>query len=334
MPNAAEDCVELQLIIQNCSMSSHLSRSNRFLVALLDSFSSQQTPDCASEAADRESHGAKYSKEVDAARVTLYLCWRCLRMLDDSFQYFRHSEKCAAKKIPGNIIYIDRSFVVREVNGSKHPLFGMRLMILEHLFFQLPLKEMGPKKLSFYTFYRLVDCDLCWEEGDSELDETRIDELQIFIGFFTRSHRESFKTTINSLLVFSHFRNRGYAKTMIDFSYKQFSEMKIAGRPERPFSRSGEFVFRSYWIDAISRALDFLVLNRSEISVAMIEKLTSVHHLDQLETLKIIKDVEELKNSENKFDLERKAELESWKNSNSLKEFHRINVNYFIKKNK
>eukprot|EP00052_Salpingoeca_macrocollata_P019996 m.167358 g.167358 ORF g.167358 m.167358 type:complete len:422 (+) comp21125_c3_seq3:80-1345(+) len=194
----------------------------------------------------------------------LFICEVCLRYFRSQFSLLRHSQRCEAHP-PGEEIYRDGHLSVWEVDGKQEPPFCRNLCLLAKLFLE---QKTLYYEVGHFLFYVLTE----WTPTGAKV-----------LGYFSKENVPTIENNLSCLLTLPQYRQQGYGKLLIDFSYLLTRAEKKVGSPEKPLSDLGLVTYRSYWRDKI---LEFLsTFQYNTISIVKLSEITGISQVDIISTL-------------------------------------------------
>ncbi len=226
-----------------------------------------------------------------AGDSTIYICEFCLSYFGAKQNLARHRQRCPVFHPPGNEVYRFGKHSFFEIDGHKQKMYCRNLCLISKLFLD--------HKTLFYDvdpflFYILTEND---EQGCH------------IIGYFSKEKESLDGYNLACILTLPQYQRKGYGRLLIEFSYELTRREGRVGSPEKPLSDLGLLSYRSYWAEAIIRALktehrletnpepimldmddDGLEQKSSHISVSIdhLSKITGITTEDILHTLQAI----------------------------------------------
>ncbi|VIO95725.1 conserved hypothetical protein,hypothetical protein [Brugia malayi] len=198
----------------------------------------------------------------------LYVCEKCLDFKESKETLERHASKCWLDFPPGDEIFRQDDISIFEVDGNIAKGYCQNLCLLAKLFIDHKTLFYDVEPFLFYvlTIWNSSGCHLA--------------------GYFSKQ-KCSLENNLSCILTLPSYRNKGYGRFLIDFSFLLSRREGTTGTPERPLSDMGNLVYRSYWRSIV---LEYFkrpsCASIAVLTFADIAKTTGVSVEDIIQTMK------------------------------------------------
>lgn len=208
-----------------------------------------------------------YSDDFQSC-LKLYICEFCLKCMNSSRIFERHSAKCTLRHPPGQEIYRKGDISYFEVDGNKQKEYCQNLCLLAKLFLDY-------KTLFFdvepFLFYVMTVAD---SKG------------MHLVGYFSKEKFSAMNNNVSCILTLPTYQRHGYGRMLIEFSYLLTRVEGKVGSPEKPLSDLGLISYRSYWKHAVMEYLS--VYEGKDITLKDMSQQTGINSTDIVSTLQLM----------------------------------------------
>ncbi|CAG9537645.1 unnamed protein product [Cercopithifilaria johnstoni] len=224
----------------------------------------------------------------------IYVCEKCLDFKESEETLERHASKCWMNFPPGDEIFRQDDISLFEVDGNIAKGYSQNLCLLAKLFIDHKTLFYDVEPFLFYvlTVWNSTGCHLA--------------------GYFSKQ-KCSLENNLSCILTLPSYRNKGYGRFLIDFSFLLSRREGTTGTPERPLSDMGNLAYKSYWRSIV---LEYFKRPSSAsstvLTLADIAKTTGVSVEDILQTMKDL----------NMFHFDQKGEIKSFIINKDLVQSH------------
>ncbi|KAI8916807.1 acyl-CoA N-acyltransferase [Entophlyctis helioformis] len=195
--------------------------------------------------------GSPYPDEYGSLPV-LYLCEFCLKYMRLQRSVQRHRLQCGKQRPPGTTVYAKGPLRIYRIDGSIDKLYCQNLCLVSKLFVDQKAVCYDTEAYMFHVLTRT--------HVDDGVETDRI------LGFFSREKDVDSHSSLACILVLPPYRQSGYGRMLVEFSYEICRLERRVASPDRPLSSAGHRVHWRYWQSAILATLRDLCLQRVSAS--------------------------------------------------------------------